>query len=114
MAGLYGNITNSAPNWVGLGLGLSLAIMYWISEGDLQSVTGHNVKLIENETLMDPSLAPLQALKQKIIENVPPVPNRDRWRLGYLEQLLVARGEAYYAGQDTGGLTTLIDSLCSG
>ena len=88
--------------------------MYWISEGDLQSVTGHNVKLIENETLMDPSLAPLQALKQKIIENVPPVPNRDRWRLGYLEQLLVARGEAYYAGQDTGGLTTLIDSLCSG
>ena len=25
MAGLFGNITNSAPNWVGLGLGLSLA-----------------------------------------------------------------------------------------
>ena len=26
-------------------------IMYWISEGDLQSVTGHNVKLIENKIL---------------------------------------------------------------
>ena len=25
VAGLFGNITNSAPNWVGLGLGLSLA-----------------------------------------------------------------------------------------
>ena len=27
VAGLFGNITNSAPNWVGLGLGLSLAII---------------------------------------------------------------------------------------
>ena len=26
VVGLNGNITNSAPNWVGLGLGLSLAI----------------------------------------------------------------------------------------
>ena len=25
VAGLFENITNSAPNWVGLGLGLSLA-----------------------------------------------------------------------------------------
>jgi len=25
LAGLFGNITNSDPNWVGLGLGLSLA-----------------------------------------------------------------------------------------
>ena len=28
MAGLFRNITNSAPNWVGLGLGLSLAISF--------------------------------------------------------------------------------------
>ena len=27
VGGLNGNITNSAPNWVGLGLGLSLAII---------------------------------------------------------------------------------------
>ena len=27
VSGLCGNITNSAPNWVGLGLGLSLAIL---------------------------------------------------------------------------------------
>ena len=31
VAGLFGNITNSAPNWVGLGLGLSLAILLLIS-----------------------------------------------------------------------------------
>ena len=34
MAGLFGNITNSAPNWVGLGLGLSLAIMLCYSIDD--------------------------------------------------------------------------------
>ena len=26
VAGLFGNITTSAPNWVGLGLGMSLAM----------------------------------------------------------------------------------------
>ena len=32
VAGLFGNITNSAPSWVGLGLGLSLAIHFRFTE----------------------------------------------------------------------------------
>ena len=83
-------------------------------EGDMQSVTGKNLKLIESETLLDPSLVPQRTVKLKMIDKMPPIPERDRWRLGYLEKRLTARGDAYYAGQDTEDLTSLIDSLCTG
>jgi len=35
MAGLFGNIINSAPNYVGLGLGLSLALGTHIEANDV-------------------------------------------------------------------------------
>ena len=40
------------------------------------------------------------------------VPDRDRWRVSYLEKLLEERGQAYYEGRDHEHLTVLIDSLC--
>ena len=44
MAGLYGNITNSAPNWVELGLGLSLAKVL-----NFDFVTGQNRMKVDNK-----------------------------------------------------------------
>ena len=41
------------------------------------------------------------------------VPDRDRWRVSYLERLLEERGQAYYEGGDCEHLTVLIDSLCT-
>ena len=43
VAGLIGNITNSAPNWVGLGLGLSLAIIHR-DQGKFISLVGKSKK----------------------------------------------------------------------
>ena len=49
----------------------------------------------------------------KLIRKTPEVPDRDKWRLGYLGKMLEQRGEAFYAGKETGHLSVLIDSLCS-
>ena len=38
VAGLFGNITNSAPSWVGLGLGLSLAKINNINSCKLDTI----------------------------------------------------------------------------
>ena len=53
MAGLIGNINNSAPNWVWLGLGLSLAITHLLKkqlhkQGLILDVTPAEVRLSEN------------------------------------------------------------------
>ena len=52
-------------------------------------------------------------VKQMLEEKLPAVQDRDKWRLTYLGKLLEERGEAHYAGCETGNLTDLIDSLCS-
>ena len=53
------------------------------------------------------------SVKKTLIKQLPAVPVRDRWRMGYLGSMLQSRGEAFYAGKETELLTSLIDSLCS-
>ena len=51
MAGLFGNITNSAPNWVGLGLGLSLA-----KNKDPDTIIGLRITDLSNSTIITSSI----------------------------------------------------------
>ena len=88
-------------------------VMYGVVSGDVQSTTGHNLSLIKLETGLDPTKVTSCAVKQQLVRKTPAVPERDRWRLGYLGKMLEARGEAFYAGKETELLSILIDSLCS-
>ena len=87
--------------------------MLGVVAGDAQSTTGQNIRMIRIETALDPMRVTSSIVRQALIEGIPPVPGREHWRLGYLGTLLQTRGEAHYAGKDTGLITTLIDSLCS-
>ena len=92
---------------------MEVSVMLGVVSGDVQSTTGQNVKMIRIETALDPTRATSFAVRKALIEGTPPVPGREKWRLSYLGTLLQTRGEAHYAGKDTGLITTLIDSLCS-
>ena len=90
-----------------------VAVMFGVVRGDVQTTTGYNVNLIRLETAMDPTSATPASVKKVLIKQLPAVPVRDRWRMGYLGSMLKSRGEAFYAGKETELLTSLIDSLCS-
>ena len=87
--------------------------MFGVVAGDVQTITGHNVRLLRIETSLDPTSVSSAAMKQVLVRGIQAVPDRDKWRLGYLGSMLQTRGEAYYAGKDVELLTSLIDSLCS-
>ena len=87
--------------------------MCGVLAGDVQTTTGSNVRLLQMETGLDPFTATSEAIKKILVSRLPGVPDRDKWRLGYLTNLLQARGEAFYAGEETELISTLIDSLCS-
>ena len=79
----------------------------------MQTTTGYNVSLLILETGLNPTVATSQAIKQRLVRKIPAVPDRDKWRLGYLGKMLEERGEAFYAGKETELISILIDSLCS-
>ena len=87
--------------------------LFGVVAGDVQIITGHNVRLLRIETSLDPTSVSSAAMKQVLVRGIQAVPDRDKWRLGYLGSMLQTRGEAYYAGKDVELLTSLIDSLCS-
>jgi hypothetical protein len=90
-----------------------VAIMYGVVSGDVQTTTGHTVNLVKWETGLNPIVDSSARVTQVLVKKVTAVPDRDKWRLGYLGKMLETRGEAYYAGSETELLTILIDSLCS-
>ena len=92
---------------------MEVAVMFGVVAGDVQTITVHNVRLLRIETSLDPTSVSAAAMKQVLVRGIRAVPDRDKWRLGYLGSMLQTRGEAYYAGKDVVLLTSLIDSLCS-
>ena len=93
---------------------MEVAVMFGMVNGDVQTTTGQNVRMIRMETGLDPTRDTSAAIKKALEGCISPVPDREIWRLSYLGSMLQARGEAHYAGKDTSLLTSLIDSLCSG
>ena len=63
---------------------------------DVQSVTGKNLRLVQDITHLNPWNTPYRKLKQALISaETVEVPPMDRWRLPYLCTLLAQRREAH-------------------
>ena len=80
--------------------------------GDVRTVTGSNLNMLLWETGMSPLGSSLSKMKTALSTRLAPIPEVEKWRVGYLGKLLQARGEAHYLGEETGQVTALIDCLC--
>ena len=80
---------------------------------DLRSVTGWNLRLLKNETGLDPWTTSAASLKKELNKGQD-VPIGEEWRIPYLEKLLEQRNAAHYGKyvEDEKRLIKLIDSLC--
>ena len=81
---------------------------------DIQSVTGRNLKLIENTAKLNPWTTSSSRIKNALVlEEAVEVPEVDRWRLPYLCSLLSQRREARNQAMeaDETRLEELINSL---
>ena len=81
---------------------------------DIQSVTGKNLRYVQEVTNLDPWTTSYGKLKTALkTEEMVAVPMQDRWRLPYLSTLLSQRREAHtmVMEDEEKRLTDLIDSL---
>ena len=81
---------------------------------DIQSVTGRNLRLVQEMSGLDPWTTSQGRLKTALRrEEMVAVPVQDRWRLPYLCTLLSQRREAHNMAMEDEEqrLTGLIDSL---
>ena len=85
--------------------------MCGVVSGDVRTTTGLNLRLVNMETGMDPLHTSAAKVKAVLGNKLVTIPDRDRWRLGYMAKMLEERGHAYYEGGETEHLTVLIDSL---
>ena len=92
---------------------MEVAVMVGVAARDVCTSTGQNLWFLEQETGLDPLSVSASRVKAGLVSEVPPVPDRERWRLAYLAKLLQMRGQLYYEGGKTDHLTVLIDSLCT-
>ena len=84
-----------------------------LSHPNVRTTTGRNLWFLKQKTGLDPRRSCLGKMKAVLGNKLAVVPDRDRWRVSYLERLLEERGQAYYEGGDCEHLTVLIDSLCT-
>ena len=86
-----------------------------IDSRDVRSTTGSNLRLLQEESGLDPSECNSMELKLKLhkMEQVME-PMEDKWRVEYLATLLSQRQELHYIGaiEEEEKLSELIDSLC--
>ena len=77
---------------------------------DVQSVTGFNLAMIKREL----DLNPWDVAPSTIIDSFKPVqpPDEDKWRIPYLEKLLVERDLIETNLEDTKWIDSLIESIC--
>ena len=81
---------------------------------DLCSVTGRNLRMVEDETGLSPWVQTPARFKETLASVKEDVPAADHWRLGYLALLLEQRQEAHYGGyqEEEERIDGLIESLC--
>ena len=91
---------------------VEVAVLCGVVTGDVRTVTGSNLNMLFWETGLSPLGCSLGKVKAALSMRLAPIPDIERWRVGYLGKLLQARGEALYLGDETGQVTALIDCLC--
>ena len=85
-----------------------------LASRDIRSDFGSNVKLLQEETGLDPWVSTPLEMKRKLRElSIPDIPEGDRWRIDYLVKLLNARQLAYFEcnTDEYERNTSLIESL---
>ena len=90
---------------------VEVAILCGVVAGDVRTTTGSNLNMLLWETGLSPQ-GSHGKVKTALSMRLAPIPEVERWRVGYLGKLLQARGEAFYLGEETGQVTALIDCLC--
>ena len=68
-----------------------LAVMCGVAEQDIRSVTGANLALLRSETGLDPAMAGIGHIKEKLREKAAVVPVEAKWRVSFLAKLLCQR-----------------------
>ena len=81
---------------------------------DLRTTTGRNLRLIAEESGLNPWISSSSQVKKALSEQVSDIPEEDTWRIPYLELLLEQRQVAHYGGyeDEESRLSELINSLC--
>ena len=92
-----------------------VSVMAYLVGQDLRSVTGQNLRYIEECIGSDPVLCPTSKLKEQLYNlEMIVTPDQDSWRVAYLSNLLQQRQVAKYYSleENIEELTALIDCLC--
>ena len=92
-----------------------VACMANIASRDLRSITGSNLRLVQDSSGLDPWLSTSSQLKKMLHQKEQVmVPMQDKWRVQYLGTLLAQRQELAYMGEDEEEkqVAELIESLC--
>ena len=86
-----------------------------IAGRDLRSTTGSNLRVVQDNSGLDPWVCSSAKLKIKLRQKEQVmVSTQDKWRVQYLCTLLAQRQELHYLGADEekAKVADLIDSLC--
>ena len=82
---------------------------------DIRSITGSNIRLVQESSGLDPWVTSPAHLKADLVVNQEvKIEGEDMWRVKYLGTLLGQRQELHYLGHEIEKVrvTELIDSLC--
>ena len=92
-----------------------VAVMANIAGRDLRSITGSNLRVVQDNSGLDPWVCSSAQLKMQLRQKeLVMVSTQDKWRVQYLCTLLAQRQELHYLGADEekAKVADLIDSLC--
>jgi hypothetical protein len=102
-AGFFQRLTDSPSREV--------RMMAEVAAGCAQTVTACNLAFLKKLTDRDPAEDSVQEIRHAL--PVREVPEREEWRLGLLDQLMVLRSERLKGGMDIKGVISQISSLCT-
>ena len=91
-----------------------VAFMAYLVGRDLRTTTGRNLRLIAEETMLDPWTVSPYLVKKALLGKATEIPEGDSWRIPYLRLLLEQRQSAHYGGyeEEETRLNELINALC--
>ena len=93
---------------------VEISVLARLAARDLRSNLGSNLRLLTDESGLNPWLSSPSLMKRRLRENdVTEPPSQDKWRLEFLRKLLTARQIAHYECQDDTEqeITNIINAL---
>ena len=88
-----------------------VAIMANMSSGDARTITASNLRMMNNVTGLDCTVADKISVKNAL--PIKQVPEGEKWRLGLLDHLLELRSQLEKEGSDVKRVVAMLSSLCT-